>query len=68
MYFENSKKSYYRFPSKASATEFDAQIPYYFPTIDAFSDTTTTSKSDTTSADRNTTHTETTSAADNTVH
>lgn len=32
MYFENLKKSYYRFPSKNSVTDFDARIPYYFPT------------------------------------
>lgn len=32
MYFEQSKKSYYRFPTKSSLNELDSQIPYYFPT------------------------------------
>jgi hypothetical protein len=31
MYFEHSKRSYYRFPSKNSVTDFDTQAPYYFP-------------------------------------
>ena len=36
MYFENPKKSYYRFPSKNIVTDFDAQIPYYFPTKSSY--------------------------------
>ncbi len=31
MYFGHSKRSYYRFPSKNSITDFDTQMPYYFP-------------------------------------
>lgn len=31
MYFDHSKRSYYRFPSKNSVTDFDKQMPYYFP-------------------------------------
>lgn len=37
MYFEHSKRSYYRFPSKNSVTEFDTQMPYYFPEKNSFS-------------------------------
>ena len=38
MYFENPKKSYYRFPSKNSVTDFDAMIPYYFPTKNSYAE------------------------------
>ncbi len=31
MYFDHTKRSYYRFPAKNSITDFDTQIPYYFP-------------------------------------
>ena len=31
MYFDHSKRSYYRFPSKNSVTDFDTQSPLYFP-------------------------------------
>lgn len=31
MYFDHSKRSYYRFPSKNSVTDMDTQLPYYFP-------------------------------------
>jgi hypothetical protein len=31
MYFEHSKRSYYRFPNKNSVSDFDTQLPYYFP-------------------------------------
>ncbi|BCJ95767.1 hypothetical protein acsn021_33360 [Anaerocolumna cellulosilytica] len=31
MYFDHSKRSYYRFPSKNRVTDFDSQTPYYFP-------------------------------------
>lgn len=31
MYFDHSKRSYYRFPGKNSVTDFDTQTPYYFP-------------------------------------
>ncbi len=31
MYFDHTKRSYYRFPSKNSVTDFDTQLPYYFP-------------------------------------
>lgn len=38
MYSNNQKKSYYRFPSKNSITDFDSTMPYYFPTKKIFSD------------------------------
>jgi hypothetical protein len=31
MYYDNSKRSYYRFPSKNNITDFDTQVSYYFP-------------------------------------
>lgn len=31
MYYDHSKRSYYRFPSKNSVTDIDAQMPYFFP-------------------------------------
>lgn len=31
MYFDHSKRSYYRFPSKNSITDFDTRLSYYFP-------------------------------------
>lgn len=31
MYFDHSKRSYYRFPSRNSVTEFETQSPLYFP-------------------------------------
>ena len=31
MYFDHSKRSYYRFPSKNSVTDFESDMPYYFP-------------------------------------
>jgi hypothetical protein len=31
MYFDHSKRSYYRFPNKNSVTDIDKQMPYYFP-------------------------------------
>lgn len=31
MYFDHTKRSYYRFPSKNSVTELDTQMPYYCP-------------------------------------
>jgi len=32
MYFDHSKRSYYRFPNNNnSVTDIDTQIPYYFP-------------------------------------
>lgn len=31
MYFDHSKRSYYRFPSKNSVTDMDTLFPYYFP-------------------------------------
>jgi hypothetical protein len=34
MYFDHSKRSYYRFPSKNSVSEIDKTQPYYFPEKD----------------------------------
>lgn len=31
MYFDHSKRNYYRFPSKNSISEIDKVAPYYFP-------------------------------------
>ncbi len=31
MYFDHTKRSYYRFPGKNSITDFDTRMPYYFP-------------------------------------
>lgn len=31
MYYDHSKRSYYRFPSKNSVTDFDTSFSYYFP-------------------------------------
>ncbi|MFU0828685.1 MAG: hypothetical protein ACFWTJ_14350 [Lachnoclostridium sp.] len=31
MYFDHSKRSYYRFPSKNGITDFDTRLSYYFP-------------------------------------
>lgn len=31
MYFDHSKRNYYRFPSKNSISEIDKMAPYYFP-------------------------------------
>ncbi|BCK00590.1 hypothetical protein [Anaerocolumna chitinilytica] len=31
MYFDHSKRSYYRFPNQNSVTDFDSQEPMYFP-------------------------------------
>lgn len=31
MYFDHSKRSYYRFPSKNSSIDFDEPVSYYFP-------------------------------------
>lgn len=39
MYFEHSKKNYYRFPSKNSVTDFDVKVPFYFPTKGKFGET-----------------------------
>lgn len=36
MYFDHSKRSYYRFPGKNRVTDFDTQSPLYFP--DKYSD------------------------------
>lgn len=31
MYFDHSKRSYYRFPSNHNVTDVETQLPYYFP-------------------------------------
>lgn len=31
MYFDHSKRSYYRFPSRNSVTDFESVSPMYFP-------------------------------------
>lgn len=31
MYFYQSKKNYYRFPSKSKIQEYDSKYSYYFP-------------------------------------
>lgn len=31
MYYDHSKRSYYRFPSKNGVTDFDTPFSYYFP-------------------------------------
>ncbi|WP_033167832.1 hypothetical protein [Clostridium sp. KNHs205] len=43
MYFDHSKRSYYRFPNRNSVTDFETQSPMYFPDkhselLDQFSD------------------------------
>jgi hypothetical protein len=35
MYFDHSKRNYYRFPSKNSVSEIDKTAPYYFPEKDS---------------------------------
>lgn len=34
MYFDHSKRSYYRFPSNNSGSDMDKTAPYYFPEKD----------------------------------
>lgn len=36
MYFDHSKRNYYRFPSKNSITDMDKVAPYYFPEKSSF--------------------------------
>ncbi len=36
MYFDHSKRNYYRFPSKNSINEIDKAVPYYFPERNSF--------------------------------
>ncbi|MDF2472977.1 MAG: hypothetical protein K0R21_759 [Anaerocolumna sp.] len=38
MYYDHSKRSYYRFPSKNSITDFETHPAYYFPEKNSVAD------------------------------
>jgi hypothetical protein len=38
MYYDHSKRSYYRFPSKNSMIDFETNSSYYFPEKNSYAD------------------------------